>query len=334
MVRLASIADRRARSSNLLLASVQFSTLNDYVRSIQTFVAWCEPRNFKADLSLPELDLLIATYFQHQFLAYKGSRFKLYNDLPSAIATFIPQWRGHFPIASRCLKGWRKLVPSESYPPLTWDLACLIACELARAGQSRLAVGVVLSFDCLLRVNELMELKAGDVMLAGDLRLGAVPTEARLGKTGYTGVALRIRAAKTGTNQFVAVRDERVARLLALAVRGLPDDAYIFPAKRVDRGAAFRYYFKSALKRLGLDERFVPHSLRHGGATFLANIGVPLADIAYRGRWKSFASAAHYVQIGRALLATTKVAANLRQAAAVLSQDIYKAVTLAQINRR
>jgi len=34
------------------------------------------------------------------------------------------------------------------------------------------------------------------------------------------------------------------------------------------------------------------------------------------------------------MLATTLVATNPRQAAAVLSQDVYKAVTLAQINRR
>jgi len=59
------------------------------------------------------------------------------------------------------------------------------------------------------------------------------------------------------------------------------------------------------LRAIGIDEtRVVFHSLRHGGATRLAQQGVDLSLIAIRGRWKNLQNAAHYVQVGQALITT------------------------------
>ena len=50
---------------------------------------------------------------------------------------------------------------------------------------------------------------------------------------------------------------------------------------------------------------YVPHSLRHGGAScdFLVWGGERLEEILFRGRWASMASTRHYVQTGPALMA-------------------------------
>ena len=259
-----------------------------------------------------------------------GAGYTTCANLVSAVSHYLPQLRGHFPVASRALKGWRILVPPKPHPPLTWELCCCIAVELARRGLVKYAVGVLLSFDCLLRVSELMELRASDVILTGDLRAGAVPADAKLNRTGFTGVAIRIRHAKTGVNQFVTVMNPDVAQLLALLVRGLHDEDYLLPCAAKDRAANFRCYFKAVVAKLQLDPRFVPHSCRHGKATELKLRGWTVADIAERGRWRSFASCVHYLQQGRALLLATQAPSKLRSAGLLFSKDVRSALALAQ----
>ena len=70
------------------------------------------------------------------------------------------------------LRGWHKLHPVLSYPPLTWELTVLIALKMSVQSWP-LAVGTLLAFDCFLRVGELVGLKREDVADSSDARLGA-----------------------------------------------------------------------------------------------------------------------------------------------------------------
>ena len=72
----------------------------------------------------------------------------------------------------------------------------------------------------------------------------------------------------------------------------------------------FRRLFYDAQVRLGWAGAdggvpFVPHSLRHGGAScdYLFNGARYLEDILFRGRWGSMQSTRHYIQQGPALMA-------------------------------
>ena len=56
--------------------------------------------------------------------------------------------------------------------------------------------------------------------------------------------------------------------------------------------STFRKHFKAACSDLGLSSDYVPHSLRHGGATHDHARGLPLEDILRHGRWASVKSAA------------------------------------------
>ena len=112
--------------------------------------------------------------------------------------------------------------------------------------------------------------------MAGDVRHPALPP-----------------VTKTWENQSVRVRKPEVAGLLDTWVRyvltnnGGDYSAHIFPEP-----LTFRRMFYEAQVRLGWANSegkvpFVPHSLRHGGAScdYLLLGGGKLEDILFRGRW-------------------------------------------------
>ena len=57
--------------------------------------------------------------------------------------------------------------------------------------------------------------------------------------------------------------------------------------------------------RYGLTIEFTPHSLRAGSATNDKLEGLTLADIQFRGRWESLATARGYIDIVYAILPET-----------------------------
>ena len=325
----------RDRSPNLLLAGYVPETVNNYRIATRTFLRWCTKHrtsNSKPPKTSSELDQLLCLYFQQHFVKNGGSGRQHCANVVNGIAMMLPQLRGSFPLANRCLTNWKKLVPSKAYPPLTLDLACVIAMAFLKRGMQRYAVAVLLSFDCLLRVSECMSLRASDIVLTGDRRFGS-SIDSKSAKFDFSSCALRIRHAKGGDDQFVAVLDHRVAELLSLLVRGLGDEQFVFPSSTAHRASGYRYQFLRIISELGLDARFTPHSARHGGATYLKlHKNWPMADIQERGRWKSMSSAFHYVQMGRSLLVTSKVPRHLRDAGAVFSKHLLECFALAQKN--
>jgi integrase len=148
----------------------------------------------------------------------------------------VPIFKGQLAKSALALRGWARMMPSQQYPPLAWDLAVVIGVHLAVNGRWALGVGTLLAFDCYLRVGELCGLRRKDVADCGDPRMGAV----------YTGMALRLKHTKTGKNQWVEVRSP-VVRTLQLLLRSLlvrtARDPYarLFPVST----AKYRKHFKA-----------------------------------------------------------------------------------------
>ena len=94
--------------------------------------------------------------------------------------------------------------------------------------------------------------------------------------------------------------------------------------------AEFRRHFKHVCEELGLSARYVPHSLRHGGATFMHQAGRPISDIRHRGRWAQSKSAEHYIQAGVALLLDVEVPREIAATGALLAADVLHSFSLAQ----
>ena len=298
---------------DLIDASYAPSTLRKYHDAVSSFLSWAS--DFSEDPDDPDdFDDLLCEYFHFLYDSDLGKG-KAHATL-YGILMLLPRLEGHLRLATRCLRGWAKLQPAKAYPPLTWELTCLIAFRLLLSGSVRHAIGVLLSFNCLLRIGELCNLRREDVADAKDSRIGVAAVD----------MTLRLRSTKTGPNQWVIVSDPVVKLLLRKLVATTSADGHLFPFST----SSFRTHFKSACASLGLSPAYVPHSLRHGGATRLHLLGVPLEDILIRGRWASSKSARRYIQSGRAMLMTMEVADSVQLLAQAVAGDLLLYISLAQ----
>lgn len=305
------------RSRRLITAAYAPSTIARYSAAVRAFTDWLQSEDadiFDEHLDYEDLDNLLVEFF-HDAIANGAGKTLAITTL-SGVLHYLPHARGDLPDAHLCVRGWTKLEPVVSHPPITWDLAAAVAVQMFRHSHDWLrdAVGVLLSFDCLLRVGELHGLRKEDVGDAKDGRLGR----------DFRGMLLRLRTTKTGSNQSVSVDDAAVQTLLRKLVAATAPTQRLFPSST----RVFRHRLQTACAELGLKARYVPHSLRHGGATRLFLRGVRVEDIMLRGRWAASKSARIYIQSGKAALLAVEVPQRLAATAAVLADDVVAAFAL------
>ncbi|HEY9756879.1 MAG TPA: site-specific integrase [Oculatellaceae cyanobacterium] len=299
----------------LLEAALAPSTRGKYRNAVRLFVEWCDRNGEKFD-TVEELDDLVLDYLHYLFLERDGKGLWLGRSTMYGLIMLMPAARGKLLVSATALRGWQRLHPSIRYPPLTWELAVVIAVQLVRHERWDMAVGTVLAFDCMLRVGELVSLVREDVADAGDARLNASDRH----------MQLCLRHTKTGDNKWTWVELEPVKILLRELLRRTAKRARLFAFS----AQYFRQVFKHVCVELGLSERYVPHSLRHGGATFMHRAGRSLSDIRHRGRWAQSKSAEHYIQAGPALLLQTAVPEAVAARASLMARDVVSSFSLAQ----
>jgi integrase len=268
-----------------------------YTEAALEFLRWCD-ENFESPVTYEELDDTFAEYVEFAYetgVSLSRAEYALHG-----LCNVIPRAKPFMMLSRQQLRGWRKSTVKNPHPPLTWGLACAIATRLALTGHIRYAVGLLLSFDCFLRVGELVALRREDI---------AIPGEARV-DDGYDKLGVRLRQTKTGPNKFVSVHFESVASLLRDVVLDTKKGGRLFPFS----ASSFRYHMKKACRELGLSDRYVPHSLRHGGATYWFTVlGKPINDVMTRGRWAVVKSAEHYIQSGAAIMLSVDVPLRVAQ---------------------
>jgi integrase len=313
----------------LLLAGYDPKTVIKYQRYVLRFLRWAEklPKHLQPQ-TVEQLDDSLCKFAQHTFDRNEGSGKSIFSAAVYGISMYLPRTAGQFKVAYRYIKAWNKLVPSKSAPPFTDDVVSAIAMHFVVTGQARYGLAVLLQFDCLLRVSELMNLRARDVAFAGDHRLGS--SGFKNSKHVFSDAAICFRNTKTGPLQSVLVLNPAVASLLRFALIGKKPDDFLFPSTTKDRAASFRKALTAACVALGLSPDYKTHSCRHGGATFLFLIGWAIADIKIRGRWKSDKSVEHYIQIARALLMQYSIPAAVASAGALFSKNLVASFSLAQ----
>jgi hypothetical protein len=292
----------------LIEASLAPSTLKKYKEAVKSFTIWCNDNDYDATDEY-QLDSLLTEYFHTLYESNDGIGKGQASCTLHGIIKYMPRCANKLPSASMSLQGWLKLRPSQSHPPLTYDLAVLISCKMTMNGNISYAIGVLLAFECLLRIGELCEIEKGDIADAGDPRMGKE----------YSGTSIRLPKTKTGANQWVTVNDSDVVTLLRLLLSWTPNDTeriFSFSAQ------SFRSVFKDTCAQLGLSHQYVPHSLRHGGATRLHLQGWSIEDILLRGRWQSNKSARRYIQSGRAMLISTSVPKKIAHQAKTLASSV------------
>jgi hypothetical protein len=68
---------------------------------------------------------------------------------------FLPQSKGNLHVSALAIRGWGRLRPTVSHPPLSWELAVAVAVavRLGCADRWSSGVAVLLAFNCYLRIG-------------------------------------------------------------------------------------------------------------------------------------------------------------------------------------
>lgn len=297
-------------SSTLRDAALSKATLRSYNNNVNKFLTFTR-------LSLPELLALPSTIIDQRLSQYIDDLFAHKGSYDYAAQTLFgliyrcPRLRLRLGESRLRLRGWKKLKQTRSHPPITWELTVLFATVMARWGRHAESVATLLAFDCFLRVGELTRLQFHDVVMPFDPRLGSA----------HTGMVIRLARAKTGLNQSVTLDNEQVQRALHhyLTQHMFMANQRIFAFSP----SSFRALIKQVGTSLGLGAvPYVPHSFRHGGATYAHQRGATIEQIMYRGRWVALESARRYIQTARALLIIQDVPRDLNAAGLVLAPHI------------
>lgn len=288
------------------------ATLKMYCGAVNKFLLWCsgEGAAYATSVSdLHQLDRLL--YYYVCWLCAAGFSKSLGTNAVYGVRLLLPSIANCLSWSVAALSGWNRLAPSSPHPPMTLEMATLYACVMAKNKRWVFGVGVLLAFHCYLRVGELCSLRTSDVILPSSVTMGSA----------FSGMALQLATTKTGDHQFVTVTDERVMVLL-LAVYAQAQScgrSHLFAFSPDE----FRKCMHKVSAVLGLSHlRFVPHSLRHGGATRDFLLGKSLEFVLHRGRWASMASARHYIQAGRALLSQTVIPPRWSSLGAALTENL------------
>jgi integrase len=302
-------------------ASVASSTLNNYLNQLRFFFAWLACNNINPS-SQRDIDYAFEAFLHSFFSARDGKGLAIARNALYGLFLVFPHLRSTMPLSRRAIKGWEKLCPSVSHPPLSWELTCLVAVRVLSSSPDFLvglscAVAILVAWEAYLRVGEVCALCINDILFrdvgsvfktslsvvgarshpAAQKRLKQFTTQPVL-------VSLRLVSTKTGPNQWAQIRSPFVAFLLHhfLLVRtalGLPSSSSssVFHLST----ELFRKEMTRACSSINLAPEFTPHSLRHGHATADYEAGATVQDIAIRGRWRTLDSLLIYVQSGPAL---------------------------------
>jgi integrase len=294
---------------SLLHQKIKPVSQGKYVGGLRFFLEYLQLEGvMELAFEVPEvLDEFLAEYFSELFLKFDGKyRSRAANALYGCLWA-LPRFKGKLPLADTALTAWSRLVPPVPHPPMSWGLALVVAANLARFVALEVGVAVLLAFVCYLRIGELCSIRVSDVAVPGDFRLSEDDAS----------LAILLPKTKTGPNKWVTVWNLEVAELAKVCMRGKAPGALLFNMSPTE----FREHFKASCKGFGLSPAYVPHSLRHGGATRDFIRGFTLEQIMELGRWASAKSARHYLQQGRALLLAIEVPVAVQDMAAVMSGE-------------
>ena len=292
-------ASSSAASLALRFASVSPTTLSRYRAAFRSFLQYSYrvhllPYGTNLHLVSPDdVDFAFSEWIG--FLYVSGLSRHRAASARACLFIYRPSLRTQLPMSARTLRGWSRLRPPVPCPPISWELTVLIATLLVRTrGLGSLALGLLLAFHCMLRGSELANLRVGDIALPGDPRLGSA----------LSGALLLLPRTKTGRDQSVPVRSRHLVRVLfSMTADRDPDELLLRRSL-----ASIRYYFNIAAREAGLQAaHFSLHSLRAGGATYEFLRGMSVESILVLGRWRSTPMAAHYIRMGPARLAATRL---------------------------
>lgn len=283
------------------------STHDKYLKAVKKLIEWYDSEWDDDDpITIDQFDIMVLQYIHW---CYEHGKPKWHAETAvHGIKHFMPQLKDCFHRSSQALTGWNKRTPSHSHPPISYEMTLVLAYQMCRSGYVEYGLGVLLSFDCLLRISELCNLQKKHVY-----------DSKHSSSSEYKGMVIIIPHTKNGDNQHVRIHDQSIQELIRLCCRKKKRDDYVFSFTT----SQYRRVFKRFINNLGLDKRYVPHSLRHGGATrFHHVLDWSVETVLQRGRWQSINSARLYIQSGKAILLVDEIPESYIQLGQQISKDI------------
>jgi integrase len=315
--------------------------LRAYLSAVHDYLIFCSQSDRHSHHAPPhpaayqELDSCVSCYLAYLYNKASGKRRYAATNTIFGIYLCLPMARGELTVSQQALDGWSRLRPASSHPPLTWPLTLLIAATMANNGYPQGCLAMLVAFDSLLRISELVGLKVCDVSGPLDLRRGSsisnssssVPASLPSSR-----VCLRLASTKTGSNQWAELYDSHIGELLLNHIHDKPKHQSVFDlrvsASQSNGARAFRSAMSAVCDSLGIAQcGFSPHSLRHGGATHaIMHMNQSVETVLLRGRWASSSSARIYLQSGRAALLQQSLPSHILPMAQALQANWYREI--------
>lgn len=305
-------------TSTLIMSSYSLKTQRKYRAAVLSFFRWWLS-NYPSDPpSRSNIDMYLSDYMGH--LHSNGHGKAEASCCLSGLDMFFPGITSSLHSSKRALKGYMRLFPSVSKPPLPWPVCVVIAAWLAFNDRYSMGLAVLISFDGYLRKEEVLQLRYEDIAIGSDPRLGVISDGVDGKSLADDRVHIHIRNAKTGRFQGIEIRDPHV-RLL---VREYRQQHHHGQRLFTFSGSSYHRWFKRACFNLDLTSDYSLHCLRHGGATRDYLDGVPINDVMLRGRWVGIKSATRYIQTGRQLMMLNSVSPVIDKIGRVILPSLYQ----------
>ncbi len=318
----------------LVTANLQPATLRQYRRAIADFAAWLRRQPSMLPITgVSKLDRAVAVY-AHYCFSMDGQRgfSKVYlGHLVAGLAAFFPTTCKALPLAAGSFAGWMKLCPSVSATPMPHSLLLALMGHFAATGRPLMSLLLWLSFHCLLRLNEALNITTDDFCMNTPTRSSGT------GAQDSAVATILLPRTKSGVAQSVTILEPGLASAMSVAItlrrQAHAEQQCRHPPSAAPHSSRLRLFpyspysfsteFKEAVAFLiGLIAEFTHHSLRHGGATHLFVSGrLPIDDIQFRGRWKQLITLRTYIQSGRSSEIAGRLPPAIVQFAALHPED-------------
>lgn len=190
----------------------------------------------------------------------------------------------------KVLDAWNHLVPVRQAPAAPPQLMQAMVVMALCLGKPELSTVMLLAYAGLLRIREVLSFRFNDVVLdSGQLVLC-------LGQT------------KSGMEQKVVLGNPSVIRWMSNFLQWRLVQQHEGRIFSISYGSVLRWVKKlTGLLNVG-SLRLTTHTFRRSGASELARLGMPIADVMLYGRWLSDRAARTYIRKGEVAVARTRTA--------------------------
>ena len=261
-------------------------TVERYNDSFNLFAEYLNQTKKAWPISLDEYDFVVSEYLE--ILWDSGEPKSMAAYTLAALNYFIPPLKKHLQRSWKLKATWDKLeLPCQAIP-LDLDMLFAFVGYFIKHDENSVALACIIAFNGLLRTGELLQLRAADCIRSAE------------------GFLLLLNQTKGGQRRLI--QDESVL---------ISDSLTIWAVERLLRHkrpgdflvglspAAFRTKWNAMKANLDLLlYRFLPYSLRRGGATWFFHQTGSFSQTMARGRWQHLKTCKLYVADAQTTLAS------------------------------